>query len=53
MAVVVADPLGQPPHLLGVEVIDLDRDADPAEPGHEFGGLLDGLGPVVVGGMGI
>ena len=45
----LADPVGEAPHLVGIEVVDRDRDAGAAEAGDELGGLLDRLGPVVVG----
>jgi len=48
VAVLVPDTLAQPSHLIGVEVVDLDRDTGPAEAGDQLGGLLDGLGAVVV-----
>ncbi|GAA3371484.1 hypothetical protein GCM10017744_099400 [Streptomyces antimycoticus] len=48
-AVIVADALGQPPDLRGVEMVGADGDAGATEPRDEFGRLLDRLGPVVVG----
>ena len=36
-------------HLVGVEVVDRDRDPGAAERGDQLGRLLDGLRPVVVG----
>ena len=49
VAVLGPDPLGQVLHLIGVEVVDCDRDAVAAEGGDELGGFLDRLGTVVVG----
>ena len=49
VAVVAPDLLGQALHLGGVEMVDRDRDAGAAELRDELGGLLDRLGPVVVG----
>jgi hypothetical protein len=49
VAVVGPDPLGQRVDLVGFQVIDRDRYAGAPEPGDEVSGLLDGLGPVVVG----
>ena len=46
----VAEAVGETAELLRLEVVDLDRDADAAELGHELCGLLDRLWPVVVGG---
>jgi len=45
--VVVADAFRQGGDLVGVEVVDLHGDARPPEARDQFGGLLDGLGPVV------
>ena len=49
VAVLVADPLGQRLDLGGVEMVDGNCDARPAEIGDEPGRLLDRLGAVVVG----
>ncbi|MDF3050938.1 MAG: hypothetical protein K0R87_2576 [Pseudonocardia sp.] len=49
MSVVATDAFGQSADLDGVEVVDLDRDPGAAELGDEIRGLLDRLGPVVVG----
>ena len=46
--VVGADPVGEGTHLCDIEMVDLDRDADSAEFGDQFGGLLDGLRSVVI-----
>ncbi len=44
-AVVAVDPVAQPAHLIGVEVVDGDRDAGATRRVDELGGLLDRLGP--------
>lgn len=49
MAMVAADPFGQCPDLSGVEMVDGDSDARAAQSCDEVGGLLDRLGPLVVG----
>ena len=49
VAVVAPDLLGQALHLIGDEMVDGGRDPGAAEVGDELGGLLDRLGPVVVG----
>lgn len=46
---VLAYPVGQRTHLLDVEVVDLDGDADAAEIANQLRGLLDCLGTVVIG----
>ena len=48
-AVVTADPVRECPHLTGVEMVDLNRDAVTTQLVDECGGLFDGFGPVVVG----
>src|ERR1700687_6401554 len=48
-ALVAADPVGECTHLAGLEVIDPHRDAVTTEFADQFGGLLDGLSPVIVG----
>ena len=51
VAVVVPDPLGETPHLVGVEMVDRDRDAGAAEIRDHLGGLFDRLGAVVLGAL--
>ena len=45
----VADPFGEPAHLVGVEMIDRDRDSRAAEMRDELRRFLDRLRPVVLG----
>src|SRR5262249_54878379 len=48
MAVVLADPVGQPADLVSLQMIERDRDPVAAQFGYQLGGLLDRLGPVVI-----
>ena len=44
-----AQSISQALYLLRIQVVNLHRDTEAAEPRDHLGGLLNGLGPVVVG----
>src|SRR5882672_6776630 len=49
VAVIGPDPVGQGLHSSGIEMVDGDRDAGPAQARDELRGFFDGLGTVVLG----